>query len=127
MTHVSELELRVVDQRGQGVPLGGGHKVPQGLVDLPAHGAGGVAQDVAKALVLPVNVADIVLRALGQVQNGAQVDDLREDLLAAGIAPGQELEHPQGFFVQVLFRHGSSFLPCFVFPAQAAGFSAISA
>ncbi len=106
VAHVAQLALRVVDQRGQRVAVGGGDIVAQRLVDLAAHRAGGVAQDVAQALILAVDVADIVLGPLGEVQNRAEIDDLGGDRLGGGIDLGQGFQIADGFLVKARFRHG---------------------
>ncbi len=65
---MAELEFGIIDQGGQRVPVGGGDVVAEGLVDLAAHRAGGVAQDVAQPLVFAVDIADIVLGSFEQIE-----------------------------------------------------------
>ena len=66
----------------------GRHEVPQSLIYLAAHRAGGVVQDVPEALVLSVDIAYEVLRALRQVEYRPEVDDLRADRLNGRIGLG---------------------------------------
>ena len=106
MAHVSELEFGIIDQGGQRVPVGGRDVVAEGLVDLAAHRAGGVAQDVAQPLVFAVDIADIVLGSFGQVQDRAEVDDLGHHRLGCGIAARKGFQVAQRFFVKCRFRHG---------------------
>ena len=85
-----QLPLRVIDEGGQQVLPLRRHLLPKTLVDFPPDGAGGVAEDVGEALILPVDVADEVLGALGEVQNGPEVDDLGGGGLDVGPALGQQ-------------------------------------
>ena len=98
-----QLVLRVVDEGAQLVPVrlgdGGGVQVVHLLLD----DAGAGVQNVEKGLVLPVEVGDEVLRALGQVQNGLEVDDLAAGRLYRGVLLGQELQIAQFFLRKRLF------------------------
>ena len=117
---LAQLSLRVIDEGGQAVPVRGGHIVPQGLVDLPPDGAGGVAQNVPEALVLAVDVADKVFRPLGEIQDRAEIDDLGAHRLGGGVEPGEHLQKLQGLFVKCRCGH-SPFLSCCGIPARPAG------
>ena len=107
-----QLVLRVVDEGAQLLPVGlgdgGGEQVVHLLLDDPGAGV----ENVKKGLVLPVQVGDKVLRALGQVHNGLKVDDLAAGRLDGGVLLGQELQVAQlllrkGF---LSLHSGSSFL-----------------
>ena len=67
-----------------------------------------------KGLVLPVDVGDEVLGALGQVQNGLEVDDLRAGSLDGGILAGQHFQVVQVFRAAGLggLHAGTSFYVC---------------
>ena len=54
--------------------------------------AGAVVEDVADGGVLPVQVADEMLRPLGQRQNGAEVDQLRAGGGLIGVFLGQKFQ-----------------------------------
>lgn len=64
----------------------------KGLPDALADDAGAVVEDVLEGLVLTVHVRDEVLGALGQVENGLQVDDLGEDGLRRRELLGEKLQ-----------------------------------
>ena len=93
--HLLQLLLRVVDQGGQLVPVVLGHAGGEELVHLLAHHAGGAVEDVEKGLVLPVHVGEEVLGALGQVQDGLEVDDLAAGGLDGGVLAGEHLQVAQ--------------------------------
>ena len=92
-----QLLLRIVDQRGQLVALAAGHGGAEQILHLFAHHAGGGDENMLECLVLAVHVGDKVLRALGQVQNGLQVDDLGAGGLHVGELLGQHLQIMQMF------------------------------
>ena len=60
-----QLFRRIVNKGGQLVPVGLGHTGGEELIHLLPHHAGGAVEDVLKGLVLPVNIGDEVLGALG--------------------------------------------------------------
>ena len=80
--------MRVVDQRAQVGALPGAH-VLKDKVDVLAHHARAVVEDVHERLVLAVHVAHKVLGALGQVEDRLQVDDLGEHRLLVGKLLGE--------------------------------------
>ena len=89
--HLAELLLGIVDEGGQLVPVGlGDAGGEEGVHLLPDH-AGGRVEDVEEGLVLAVDVGDEVLGALGQVQDGLQVDDLTAGRLDGGVLAGEHL------------------------------------
>ena len=45
-----------------------------------------------KRLILPVDIGDEMLRPLGQIQDGLEVDDLGAGRLDSGILPGQHIQ-----------------------------------
>ena len=98
-----QLLAGVVDQRGQLIPLRLGHGGGKEVVQLLPHHAGGGVEDVKEGLVLTVKVGDKVLRALGQVQNGLEVDNLAAGRLYRGVLLGQELQIAQFFLRKRLF------------------------
>ena len=89
--HLGELFLGVVDEGGQLVPVGLGDAGGEEGVHLLPHHAGGRIEDVEEGLILPMDVRDEVLRALGQVQNGLEVDDLTAGRLHRGVLAGEHL------------------------------------
>ena len=91
----AELFLGVVDEGGQLVPLRLGYAGgEEGVHLLPDH-AGGRIEDVKKGLVLAVDVGDEVFGALGQVQNGLEVDDLAAGRLYGGVLAGEHFQIAQ--------------------------------
>ena len=75
---------RIVDERGQLALLGLGQLIAERLVHLQTDGTRPVAQDVAERLGFAVDVGAEELRALREVQDGAQVDDLGRRQLLRG-------------------------------------------
>lgn len=92
-----QLLLGVIDQGGQLVPLRLGDGGGKQIVQLFPHDPGRGVEDVQKGLVFPVDVGDKVLRALGQVQDGLQVDDFRTGGLDRGVLTGQHFQIVQVF------------------------------
>ena len=78
---VLQFVSRVVDQRGQLRPFGGGEALAVDGVDLVPDDAGAVVEDVGEGLVLSMDVAHKVFGALWQRQDGLQIDNLGTDLL----------------------------------------------
>ncbi len=86
--------LRGVDQLGQSGPLGGGQALFKDQVDLGANHAGGGAEQAGEGVVLPVQVAEEILRPLGQGAQGGEADDLGGGGFRVGVIPGQQLQIP---------------------------------
>ena len=108
-----QLFLRVVDEGGQGAALLRAHIAPEGLVNFQLDDPRGVLQDMGEGGVLPVDIADEMLGALGQVQDGLQVDNLGGGLLDVAVALA---EQAQVFQFGLGEFHGDSFLsPCCLF------------
>ena len=93
-TRQDQLRLltRVVDERGQLALLGLGQLIAKRLVHLQTDGTRPVAQDVAERLGFAVDVGAEELRALREVQDGAQVDDLGRRQLLRGERSGQQFQ-----------------------------------
>ena len=72
-----QLFLRIIDQGSQALLVPAADRIAELLVDLLAHGAGAVLQHMVELLVLSVDVRQEMLRALWQVHDGLEVDDLR--------------------------------------------------
>ena len=105
-----QLLLGVIDERAQLLLLRVPHRVVEDFPHLPLDGAGRVAEHVAERLVLAVDVGEEMLRALGQVQDGFQVDDFRAGVRDGREAPGEQLQVAQvgrDFFHGDFFRHVS--------------------
>ena len=102
-----QLLLGIVDEGGQLVELVPGNHVGEQLVQpLPDHAGAGV-EDMEEGLVLPVDVGDEVLAALGQVHDGVQIDDLRGRGPDGGEHAGQHFEIAQVIFrVRAMLCHG---------------------
>ena len=94
-----QLLIRIGDERGEHIPLMGGKQVAVQVVDLALDDAAGVMQDMQESLMLAMQIRKEMLRALGQVEDGLQVDDLRTGSLHRGILLCQK---PQ--IVQLLGR-----------------------
>ena len=91
----AELFLGIVDEGSQLVPFRLGNAGgEEGVHLLPDH-AGGRIEDVKEGLIFAVYVGDEVLGALGQVQDGLQVDDLTASGLDSGILTGEHLQIAQ--------------------------------
>ena len=86
--HELHLLARIVDERGQRTLLVLAQRIAEHVVDLEPDGARAVPQGVGERLVLAVDVGGEELGALGQVQDGAEVDDLRRSLVRRGKQPG---------------------------------------
>ena len=88
----AELSVRVVDERAEVGLLVVGELKAEGVRDALADDAGAVVEDVLEGVVLAMHVGDEVLGALGQVENGLEVDDLGEGRARGGELLRQELE-----------------------------------
>ena len=76
VTQQAELLFRIVNQRAQLLALLVGERAAVEPVHLLADDARAVVENVIKRLILAVQVAHKVLGALGQVENGGEIDDL---------------------------------------------------
>ena len=104
-----QLFLGIVDKGGQLVQIGFGNSGSKERVQLFPHHAGGRIQNMQEGLILPVNVRDKVFRALGQVLDGVQVDDLGAGCLDVGVLPGQHLQIVEIFRAVCFFGcHGGA-------------------
>ena len=65
-----DLLARIVDERAQLALFVKGERVAKNLVDMLAHDARAVVEDVHKGLVLAMHVAHKMLGAFGQVEDG---------------------------------------------------------
>ena len=77
---LGKLLRRIVDERRQRLLLLHGERPLELLLDLLADRARAVLQDVQEGFVFAVDVRDEVLRPLGKVEHGGEVDDLRRRL-----------------------------------------------
>ena len=68
--------MRVVDERAEVRLLGPRELKAEGRGNALADDAGAVVEDVLEGVVLTVDVRDKVLRTLGEVEYGLEVDDL---------------------------------------------------
>ena len=87
-----DLLARVVDERAQLALFVKGERVAKDLVDMLAHDARAVVEDVHKGFVLAVHVAHEMLGALGQVENGREVNDLGKRGLLGGKLSRQQAQ-----------------------------------
>ena len=92
-----DLLARVVDERAQLALFVKGERVAKDFVDMLAHDARAVVEDVHKGFVLAMHIAHNMLGALGQVEDGREVDDLGECGLLGG-----ELSRQQAQILKVL-------------------------
>ena len=92
-----DLLARIVDERAQLALFVKGERVAKDLVDMLAHDARAVVEDVHKGFVLAVHIAHKMLGALGQVENGREIDDLGERGLL-----GRKLSRQQTQILKVL-------------------------
>ena len=66
-----------------------------------------------KGLVLPVDIRDKVLGALGQIQDGLKVDNFRTGRLDGGVLPRQQAQIAQFLGSEGIFQlHGMPPLGC---------------
>jgi len=72
-----QTSIRVVDQGGKLLDIPALQSVFEYLVEFIADRARAVAEHMGEGLVLPVDIRHKMFRALGQVQYGSQIDDLR--------------------------------------------------
>ena len=85
-----QLLVGIVDARAEVRLLGSGElPLEHGAHTLP-YDARAVVEDVDEGLVLAMDVTHEVLGALGQVEDGLEVDDLGEDGLRGGEVSGEE-------------------------------------
>ena len=111
LLHQGQLFLGVIDERGQLIPVVPGHAGAEQLIQFLFNHAGTGVQDVQERLVFSVDIGDEVLRALRQVHNGLQVDDLRAGGLDGGILFGQQLQIAQFLRLEgLLGLHNGSLL-----------------
>ena len=80
-----------VDEHGQFLPLVFRDGAGEEGLNLVPDDTGGAGEEVAEGVVLPMEVAEEVLCALGQLADGVQVDDLRRGGQGGGVAAGEEL------------------------------------
>ena len=92
-----DLLARIVDERAQLALLIEGERVAKDFVDMFAHDARAVVEDVHKGFVLAMHVAHKMLGALGQVEDGREIDDLGKRGLLGG-----ELSRQQAQILEVL-------------------------
>ena len=83
---------RVVDERAKIAFFVKGERVTKDLVDMLAHHARAVIEDVHKGFVLAMHVAHKMLGALGEVENGREVDDLGKRGLLGGKLSRQQTQ-----------------------------------
>ena len=79
-----DLPLRIIDQAGQSLSLGSRHGLPQHQVNLALDHAGRALKHMQESLILPMEVAEKIFRALGQASDGREVDDLAGRALYRG-------------------------------------------
>ena len=92
LAQAAQLHVGVVDQGAEvGLLLGGELELEGGAHPL-ADDAGAVVEDVLEGVVLAVDVGDEVLGALGQVEDGLEVDDLGVGGAGGGELLGEQLE-----------------------------------
>ena len=107
-----QLFFRVIDQRAKLLFLGLTHRDTKYLVHLPFYGTRSILQHMPERLILAVQVAQEMFRALGQVQDRLQVDDLRAGIGNRRETPGQQPQisyiRQDGFFLYILC-HSSIF------------------
>lgn len=87
-----DLLARVVDERAQLALLVKGERFAKNLVDMLAHDARAVVEDVHKGFVLAMHVAHKMLSAFGQVEDGREVDDLGKRGLLGGKLSRQQAQ-----------------------------------
>ena len=88
---------RVVNQRAQLALFVKGESVAKNFVNMLADNARAVVEDVHKGFVLAMHIAHKMLGALGQVEDGRQIDDLGKCRLFGG-----ELSRQQSQILEVL-------------------------
>ncbi len=76
LKHELALLAGVVDQRGEVALLGSGQILSERILDLQADRARATPEQVGECLVFAMDVRGEYLRALGQAQDRAQIDDL---------------------------------------------------
>ena len=87
-----DLLARVVDERAQLALLVKGERFAKDFVDMLAHDARAVVEDVHKGFVLAMHVAHKMLSAFGQVEDGREVDDLGKRGLLGGKLSRQQAQ-----------------------------------
>lgn len=92
-----DLLARIVDERAQLALFVKGERVAKDLVDMLAHDARAVVEDVHKGFVFAMHIAHKMLGALGQVEDGREVDDFGKCGLLGG-----ELSRQQAQILEVL-------------------------
>ena len=84
IVHQGDFLVRIVDERAEVGLFLVGEVVAENLVNVLAHHARAVVEDVHERLVFAVEVAHEVLGALRQVKDGLEIDDLGENRLLRG-------------------------------------------
>ena len=87
-----DLLARVVDERAQLALFVKGERFAKDFVDMLAHDARAVVEDVHKGFVLAMHVAHKMLSALWQVEDGREVDDLGKRGLLGGKLSRQQAQ-----------------------------------
>ncbi len=70
MPHKGDLFLRVVNQGGQGRPVGIDQGAAKKVVNFFPYHAGGAAEQMKKSLMLPVNIAEKIFSSLWEAHDG---------------------------------------------------------
>ena len=83
---------RVVDERAKIALFVKRERVAKDFVDMLAHHARAVVEDMHKGFVLAMHVAHEMLGALGQVEDGREVDDLGKRGLLGGKLSRQQAQ-----------------------------------
>ena len=87
-----DLLARVVDERAQLALFVKRERVAKNLVDMFAHDARTVVEDVHKGFVLAMHVAHKMLGAFGQVENGREIDNFGKRGLLGGKLSRQQTQ-----------------------------------
>ena len=90
-----QLGGRVVDQCCQLILFFLGEPILKGFIQLVADFAGTGVEDMQKCFMLTVDIRHEMLRTLGQIQNGLQLDDLCTGRLDGGIPQRKKLQIPE--------------------------------
>ena len=97
VSHQGDLGLGVVDQSCQIIPVPLSHGIAKQLFQLLLHFTGGGIQNVQEGFVFTVNIRHEMLGALGQIQHGPELDDLRTGGLDGRVLFAQQLQVVQLF------------------------------
>ena len=100
---------RVVDERAQLALVVKRKRIAKNFVNMLAYDARAVVEDMHEGLVLAMQVAHKMLGALGQVEDGREIDDLGERGLLGGELSRQQAQILEVLRIAIEYDHEAPF------------------